>query len=134
MARVENKCGSPMLKGNFAPIEDEMDVAALEVSGSIPPELSGLYLRNGPNPMFEPLGQYHWFDGDGMLHGIRLENGKASYRNRWVRSRGLDAEESAGRAIFGGMNTLNLTDTDLAAEAGGMKNTANTNVIRHGGK
>lgn len=134
MARVQNKCGSEMLDGNFAPIEDEIEVAELAVSGAIPPELSGLYLRNGPNPMFEPLGEYHWFDGDGMLHGINLENGKASYRNRWIRSRGLDAEESAGRAIFGGMNTLNLTDTDLAAPAGGMKNTANTNVMRHAGR
>ena len=134
MARVQNKCDSPMLRGNFGPIEDELDVAELEVTGAIPPEISGLYLRNGPNPMFEPLGQYHWFDGDGMLHGINIENGKASYRNRWIRSRGLEAEESAGRAIFGGMNTLNLTDSSLAAEAGGMKNTANTNVIRHAGK
>lgn len=134
MSQVQNKCGSAYLANNFAPIEDEIDVGELEVTGAIPPELSGLYLRNGPNPMFEPLGAYHWFDGDGMLHGLRIEGGKASYRNRWIQSRGLSAEKSAGRAIFGGMNTLNLTDSDLAAEAGGMKNTANTNIVRHADK
>lgn len=134
MGQVKNICGSEYLADNFAPIEDEIDVGELKVTGAIPPALSGLYLRNGPNPMFEPLGDYHWFDGDGMLHGIRIENGKASYRNRYIRSRGLAAEESAGRAIFGGMNTLNLTDAELAAEAGGVKNTGNTNVVRHHGK
>jgi carotenoid cleavage dioxygenase len=134
MSQVKNICGTEYLADNFAPIGDEIEVGELKVTGAIPSALSGLYLRNGPNPMFEPLGQYHWFDGDGMLHGVRIENGKATYRNRWIRSRGLEVEKSAGRAIFGGMNTPNLTEGELAAKAGGVKNTANTNVVRHAGK
>lgn len=134
MARVVNARGSAYLAGNFAPIEDEIDVAELPVTGAIPPELTGLYLRNGPNPMFEPLGDYHWFDGDGMLHGVRLSGGKASYRNRWIQSRGLGAEKRAGRAVYGGMKTMSLTDPALVGESGPMKNTANTHVVRHAGK
>ena len=134
MVAVNNVCGSPFLSGNFAPVEDEMESPRLEVTGAIPSALSGLYLRNGPNPMFEPLGKYHWFDGDGMLHGVRITNGRASYRNRWVRSRGLAVEQRNGRAVYGGMSTIAQLDPAVVREGGAMKNTANTNVVRHAGR
>ncbi|MBM4267062.1 MAG: carotenoid oxygenase family protein [Deltaproteobacteria bacterium] len=134
MGKVVNREGNEYLRGNFSPIDDEIEVRELAVTGAIPSALTGLYLRNGPNPMFEPLGSYHWFDGDGMLHGIRLEGGKASYRNRWIQSRGLAAEKRAGRAVYGGMKTMSLTDPALVGESGPLKNTANTNVIRHAGR
>ena len=56
-------------------------------SGTIPDYLDGRYLRNGPNPIGEIDPElYHWFIGDGMVHGIRIRDGKAEwYRNRWVR-------------------------------------------------
>ena len=61
----------------------------LPVTGAIPPALSGQYLRNGSNPASGTAG--HWFFGDGMVHGIRLEGGRASwYRNRWVRTTKLE--------------------------------------------
>ena len=126
---VQNKCESEYLAGNFAPVGDEMDETRLEVTGALPSALSGLYLRNGPNPMFEPLGQYHWFDGDGMVHAIRIADGKASYKNRWVQSRGLQNEKRVGHAVYGGMQSMSLTDPALVGEVP-VKNTANTNVIR----
>ena len=57
------------LRGNYAPVTDERTEINLEVTGSIPPELRGVYMRNGPNPKsgYSP----HWFMGDGMLHGVR---------------------------------------------------------------
>ena len=73
----------------------------LEVTGHLPEQLSGAYLRNGSNPQFAPLGAYHWFDGDGMVHGVYLEGGRARYRNRWVETPGLLHERRAGRALFG---------------------------------
>ena len=74
------------LQGNFAPVKEIISEDKLEVVGSIPKELSGLYLRNGPNPMGSPnTKKYHWFAGQGMLHGVRIEEGKAIwYRNRLV--------------------------------------------------
>ena len=68
------------LKGNWAPVEEELNVDNLEVKGEIPKDLSGLYVRNG----FNPVSGYsdHWFFGNGMLHGVYLENGKASYKNK----------------------------------------------------
>ncbi len=124
---------SPYLTGNFAPVEDEIDAGPLEVTGAIPPELSGLFLRNGPNPVFDPLGSYHWFDGDGMLHGITIRDGAATYRNRWIDTPGLAAERRAGRALYGGMSTFAPPDPALVGDEM-MKNVANTNIVRHAGR
>ena len=69
------------VQGNFAPVSVEEIVTDLTVKGQLPPELNGLFVRNGSNPATgESL---HWFLGDGMVHGVRLEDGKALwYRNR----------------------------------------------------
>lgn len=125
---------SPYLLGHFAPVRDESDFDDLEVVGSLPPSLNGMYVRNGPNPQFTPSGRYHVFDGDGMLHSVSLENGRASYRNRYVVSRGLAAERRSGRALFGGLSEFRIPDPDVVAEAGFMKNTANTHVVSHAGR
>lgn len=80
---------SRYLSGNFAPVEGEIEATDLAISGRLPSELEGRYLRNGPNPI-GPLdpATYHWFTGTGMVHGVRLRGGRAEwYRNRWVRSR-----------------------------------------------
>ena len=79
---------NPFLRGNMAPVDRELTEFDLRVSGQLPPELDGVYVRNGPNPVTPPDPEkYHWFTGTGMVHGIRLGDGKAQwYRNRWVRS------------------------------------------------
>jgi carotenoid cleavage dioxygenase len=76
------------LEGPLAPIHEEHTALDLEVTGTIPAELDGRYLRNGPNPIAAPdPSTHHWFTGDAMVHGIRLRDGRAEwYRNRWVRS------------------------------------------------
>lgn len=112
---------SPYLQGPFAPIDVEHTAFDLEVVGTLPPELDGRYLRNGPNPLQDPdPANYHWFLGDGMVHGLRLRDGKAEwYRNRWVRSTAISerlGEEPKPGARHSGMDT------------------ANTNVIGHAGR
>ena len=80
------------MTGYLAPVPDEIDAVDLPVDGALPPELTGRYLRNGPNPLpGEP--SRHWFTGHGMVHGIRLREGRAEwYRNRWVRTKALQGE------------------------------------------
>lgn len=70
-------------QGNFRPVTTEETVTELTVKGKLPSSLSGLFVRNGSNP---PSGtSAHWFLGDGMVHGVRLSDGKAQwYRNRYV--------------------------------------------------
>jgi carotenoid cleavage dioxygenase-like enzyme len=125
----------PGLRGNLLPVADELDVASCRVTGELPSGLCGSFVRNGPNPAFEPIGRYHMFDGDGMLHGITLGDGRASYRNRWIRSRGLEAELRQGRAVYPGLaNVMDFPDPSLTGDAGPVKNPANTHIVRHAGR
>ncbi len=76
------------LTGPYAPVTEEVTAFDLPVEGRLPEELAGRYLRNGPNPI-EPVdpSTHHWFTGDGMVHGVRLSDGRAEwYRNRYVGS------------------------------------------------
>ena len=85
MAKRESK--NKFLSGNWYPVE-ETSTTELKITGELPKELSGLFLRNGPNPK-EPINHenYHPFFGDGMIHGIRVEDGKALwYKNKFVTS------------------------------------------------
>jgi carotenoid cleavage dioxygenase-like enzyme len=79
---------SRYLSDNYAPITEEITAFDLAVIGELPAELSGRYLRNGPNPIAEvDPATHHWFVGDGMVHGLRLHEGRAEwYRNRYVGS------------------------------------------------
>jgi carotenoid cleavage dioxygenase len=86
--RLPKVTDHPYLTGIFAPITKEMTLTDLAVTGTIPPALDGRYLRIGPNPVAANPASYHWFIGDGMVHGIRIQNGRALwYKNRWIRSR-----------------------------------------------
>ena len=134
MALDAEPLANPFLVGQYAPVPDELDTDDLPVTGALPRSLHGSYLRNGANPAFAPLGRYHVFDGDGMVHAMEVADGRARYRNRFVLSRGLQAERRAGHALFGGLSEFRLPPPELIDEAGIMKNTANTNVVRHAGR
>ncbi|HKR00538.1 MAG TPA: carotenoid oxygenase family protein [Pyrinomonadaceae bacterium] len=128
---------NPFLQGNFAPVREEVTVGDLMVTGKLPPEMDGMFVRNGPNPQFPPIKHHHWFEGDGMLHGVRIRNGRASYRNRYIRTPYWKAENAAGRSLYGSFldpptvplllrlirNRLNRLPM--------LKNTANTALICH---
>lgn len=91
------------LQGGFAPVAEETESVDLEVSGSLPVELTGLYVRNGSNPRTGTSP--HWFFGDGMVHGVRLERGRARwYRNRYVRTPLYEASLGFGGGAPGGAN------------------------------
>ncbi len=109
------------LEGAYAPLAREYTLTDLDVVGELPDYLDGRYLRTGPNPIgdIDPE-RYHWFMGDGMVHGLRLRDGKAEwYRNRFVRGpqtcRALGEPEPEGQFKLSTMS-------------------ANTNVIGHAGK
>ncbi len=125
----------PYLVGQYEPVHSERHEVDLPVSGELPAGLRGSFVRNGPNPYFPPTGRYHVFDGDGMLHGVRLDGeGGVAYRNRWVDSRGLRYERTVGHAVFGGLGEFTMPPPEALEAAGLYKNTANTNVVRHAGR
>ncbi|HAP77637.1 MAG TPA: hypothetical protein DCR14_16350 [Acidimicrobiaceae bacterium] len=92
------------LQGNYGPVREEVTAFDLQVVGDLPADLNGRYLRNGPNPLAEVDQQtHHWFVGDGMVHGVRLREGKAEwYRNRYVGSTALST--ARGLPDIGGRN------------------------------
>jgi carotenoid cleavage dioxygenase len=115
VTRTDNR----YLTGNFAPVSEELTATGLEVTGSLPAHLDGRYLRIGPNPLHDPGQRYHWFLGEGMVHGVRLRDGQAQwYRNRWVRSAAV--AEELGEPVRG-----TPPERDFAA---------NTNVLGHAGR
>ncbi|MBE2245152.1 MAG: carotenoid oxygenase family protein [Burkholderiaceae bacterium] len=121
----------PFLQGYYAPLSAECDAAHLPVSGELPRELFGTLYRNGPNPQFAPRGPYHWFAGDGMLHAFHLEDGRASYRNRWVRTPKWELEHAEGEGLSAAFGSPRGSDPRIVALD---STTANTNVIWHGGR
>jgi carotenoid cleavage dioxygenase len=118
MTTVENR----YLVGNYGPVAAEVTALELPVTGTLPHVLCGRYLRNGPNPVGSPEpSTYHWFTGDGMVHGIRIRDGRAEwYRNRYVRSAMVAA--ALGEPEHPG---------PVHAE---MDFAANTNVVGHAGR
>ncbi len=128
---------NPFLSGNFAPVGDERDLVELPVEGRLPEGLEGAYMRNGPNPAFPPISYTYPLDGDGMIHAVCFERGRVRYRNRWVATRGLQAERRAGRALYGGVQRpvpVDPKDVGPDGDPGPFKNVANTNVIRYAGR
>ena len=119
-ARMDETRAHPFLTGIHTPMTEERTLTDLAVTGTIPPELSGRYVRIGPNPFKPDPRGHHWFIGDGMVHGVRIEGGKALwYRNRYIRSQMLEAK--GGPAAAPGPRR-------------GRRDLVNTNVIQHRGQ
>ena len=121
---------SPYLSGSYEPVQTEITADLDVVAGDLPDDLAGCFVRNSSNPRFEPKGRYHWFDGDGMLHGVHLGGGSAVYRNAFVRTTGLADDEAAGESLTAGI----LEQPDLARPGGPWKDTANTDLVFHAGQ
>ncbi|KAD5508117.1 hypothetical protein E3N88_15820 [Mikania micrantha] len=111
-----------VLSDNFSPVDELPPTACDVIDGSLPSCLDGAYFRNGPNPQFLPRGPYHLFDGDGMLHAIRIKKGKATFCSRYVKTYKYTIEKEAGFPIipnvFSGFNGMTASAARMAVTAG----------------
>ncbi len=125
---------NPFLKGNFAPIRDELDAVDLPIEGELPKDLVGIYMRNGANPAYHPFSYTYPFEGDGMIHAVYIQNGKASYRNRFVLTDQLQVERRLGKAVYGGVECPFIrSQKDLLPEESTfpVKRGRHIHIIRH---
>ncbi|KUE85131.1 carotenoid oxygenase [Cupriavidus necator] len=127
---------NPFLLGAFTPNSKEYtaDTDSLRVIGEIPRDLDGIFVRNTHNQVHKPMGVYHPFDGDGMLHAVHFHNGRATYRNRFVRTTGFLAEQAAGHSLWPGLLQPDLGTYRGWGAMGAMKDNAGTDVIGHAGR
>ncbi|KAI3823768.1 hypothetical protein L1987_05209 [Smallanthus sonchifolius] len=111
-----------VLSDNFSPVDELPPTDCEVIDGKLPSCLNGAYFRNGPNPQFLPRGPYHLFDGDGMLHAIRISNGKATFCSRYVKTYKYSIEKEAGFPIipnvFSGFNGMTASAARMAVTAG----------------
>lgn len=131
----------PYLQGNYAPVLEESDLAegvdGLHVEGKIPDNITGAFMRNGPNIAWQPEHYVYPVDGDGMIHAVYLKDGRVQYRNRWVRSQWFQVEEALGRSCYGSVGKLHAIEEEVIAAGGSanpMRNPANTSILYHGDK
>ncbi len=128
----------PYLQDNYAPVDEERDFdnTQLTVEGEVPKGLTGAFMRDGANVAFQPNHYVYPLDGDGMVHAVYMQNGRVHYRNRWVQTSHLMTERKFGRTLYGSVGKLMEVPQEVI-DAGGepspIRNTANTNILYHGG-
>jgi len=115
----DTKARNPFLSGIHAPMTDELELTEIAVTGRIPAGFDGRYMRIGPNPAAVPDPErYHWFTGDGMVHGLAIAEGKALwYRNRWIRSEAVAKARGVGAAP-GPRHSFDTVNTNVVGIGG----------------
>jgi carotenoid cleavage dioxygenase len=126
----------PYLNGAWTPLFEEVNATELDViEGTIPADIDGVYLRNTENQIHQPLGRFHPFDGDGMVHQIDFRGGEATYRNRFVRTRCFAVEQEAGRSLWGGLaDPVKLSERPGFGAQGALKDSSSTDIVVHAGR
>ncbi|MFQ5547094.1 MAG: carotenoid oxygenase family protein [Woeseia sp.] len=125
----------PYMNEAWRPNYDEYDATDMVAIGEIPKDIDGVYVRNTENPVHEPIGRYHPFDGDAMIHAISIVDGNAEYRNRFVRTKGFIAEQEAGHSLWAGLmeHPSRSTRPGWGAHES-LKDSSSTDVIVHAGR
>ena len=123
---------TPDYSGLNAPVRAEYALTDLEIEGSIPSEIEGVFFRATPDPAFPPkFADDNMLSGDGMISALRIAGGKARFDMRYVQTARHKAEAAAGKALFGRYRN---PFTDDARVAGVDRTVANTTPVWHAGK
>lgn len=125
----------PYRTGAWTPNTNEWTAIDCAVTGELPDDLSGVYLRNTENPLHDSIGRYHPFDGDAMVHAMEFRDGVANYRNRFVRTIGFEAELAAGGPRWAGLAeppSRSIDERGWGARSR-LKDASSTDIVVHAG-
>lgn len=117
---------TPVFQGMNAPSRFEGDIFDLEVTGTIPRDINGTFYRVQPDHRFPPVFEddIH-FNGDGSVTAIRIVDGHADFKQRYVHTDRHAAEAGARRSLFGRYRN---PFTDNEAVRGVVRTASNTNI------
>ena len=119
-------------RGFFAPVRIEADVHDLEVEGEIPRDLDGAFYRAAADAQYPPShADDIYINGDGMITMVRIADGHADLKTRFVRTERFTRERAARRSLFGAYRNPFTDDPSVAGIDDGNANTA---VVWHAGK
>ncbi|XP_045799446.1 carotenoid 9,10(9',10')-cleavage dioxygenase-like isoform X1 [Trifolium pratense] len=143
-------------KSNFAPVEELGEAILVTcIQGRIPSHFpEGVYIRNGPNPLFGGLkstnsifgkSSHIWVEGEGMLHALYFQkssNGswKIHYNNKHVETETYNLEKQRNKPLFlpaiegNSMAILSAYFFNWLRSGKANKYISNTNVFEHSGK
>ena len=117
----------------ISPNAAECDYVITDVEGEIPRELNGSLFRNGPNQHVQPAAgseAMSFFEGDGMIRRVALEDGKARFTSKYVPTESFLFESAQGAYCMGGSNLAADTINDSAPR----RTLNNTNAVVHANK
>ena len=118
---------------SYAPLDapgfaGQLRTDRLPVQGSLPAALRGTLYRNGPARFGRGDSRLtHWFDGDGMLQALRIDNGQVSHHGRLLVTPKSTQEATAGRFLYGGFGST--VAKPLPVPQADVINPANINLL-----
>ncbi|WP_286262898.1 carotenoid oxygenase family protein [Thalassotalea atypica] len=117
----------PNLLG-FTNVEHDFDCQELAIEGTMPKDIAGTFVRNGPGKHERGAKRYqHLFEGDGMLQQFTIAEGKISHQGKFITTPKFMQEDKANQFLYSGPDTKIVNS--LPVSNANMINTANTNVI-----
>jgi carotenoid cleavage dioxygenase len=118
--------------GYNTPTLEERDVANLEITGTLPIDIRGRFYRCGPDPHLPPkMDDDIYVNSDGMVSMFHFQDGQVDFHSRYVKTEKFEAEDKAGKSLFG---VYRNPYTDDESVAGMDRTTANTTALYHGGR
>ncbi|KAB5575377.1 carotenoid oxygenase [Coniochaeta sp. 2T2.1] len=109
------------------PSRFEGSIFDLEFTGTIPKEINGTFFRIQPDHRFPPMFEddIH-FNGDGSVTAIRIQGGRADFKQAYVHNERYEHETKARKSLFGRYRN---PWTDNEAVKGVIRTASNTNVV-----
>ena len=98
--KITRKYRQFYLKDKFVPVLEEKTISVDHNHFLFNKLNNTFFAQIGSNPKHVEDEDYHWFDGDGMIHGLFINDSRMTYHNRWVQTKRLQVEDKWKKKIY----------------------------------